>query len=219
MLDVKNSCLVRSLLTDKHSSVGGVMCRTILFIFTMFWLIPSYSSEMDVQHQEWTSAIYFDEPDNFVATTELTGRYGNITFYLGRTTENCDMWDVSLTLMDKHIATQAFESEQMEGRLRVDANSLHTLYYQVLFEEDEAAFFVDLIEPANKDKILREIQQGERLRLKLTINDREYVFGFPLQGAQEAIKRTKLLCVRHIKPDKDYFSGRPKNMPDEPIML
>jgi len=192
--------------------------NTILLLCIICWLKPSLSSDIDMQHQEWTSSIYYDETDNFIASTDHTGQYGDITLFLGRTTKDCNMWDMTLTLEGKSIAPKAFESGLFKGELRIDNKSIHSIEYQISFEEDEAYFFIELMEPYNKNTILGEIQQGERLRLKLTINDRNYVLGFPLQGAQEAIERAKLLCVRH-KPDEDYFGGRAKNAPDIQVML
>ena len=178
--------------------------QLFLILLLLNWLEPSVSSNIDMQHKEWVSSIYYDELDNFTASTDHSGVHGDITLFLGRTAEDCDEWDVSLTFEGNSLAPKAFESELMRGQLRVDAKAIHSVDYQVSFEEDESHLFIGLEEPDDKDVILYEIQQGERLRIKLTVNKRDYVLGFSLSGAGEAIDRAKLLCARHV-PDKEYF--------------
>jgi len=179
---------------------------------------PLLSSEMDVQHQEWESSIYYNETDYFVAATDHTGKHGDISLFVARAIKDCDMWDVSLTIDGRHIAPQDYESDLMNAQLRIDSNTVHTIDYLLSFEEDESSFFIELIEPNDREDVFSEIDHGKRLRIQLNILGEEYTLGFPLQGAQEAIERTKLLCAKHI-PDDDYFSGSAKKMPNEQLVL
>jgi len=163
------------------------------------------ASEEDMNHQQWTSGLIYERQDTFVALTEHTGEYGEVVLYVGRTVKNCDEWDLSFTVMDVvSTAPEALESELMNGQLRVDTFAIHDVEYQISFEENESYIFIEFIEFDEQEKILTEILSGERLRIKIAVNEKNYVLGFSLQGAQEAIQRSKLLCREHLH-DREYF--------------
>ena len=178
---------------------------TSLFILLMTFIVSLASaSEEDIVHHQWTSGLIYDKQDSFVAMTEHTGEYGEVVLYVGRTAKNCDEWDLSFTVMDVRKAPAEFESEMMNGKLRVDKSVIHDVQYQISFEENESYIFIEFIEFDEQEKILTEILSGERLRIKIAVNEKNYVLGFSLQGAQEAIQRSKLLCREHMH-DREYF--------------
>ncbi len=162
------------------------------------------ASEEDMNHQQWTSGLIYDQQDTFVALTEHSGEYGEVVLYVARTANDCNEWDLSFTVMNVSTAPSALESERMNGQLRIDNSVTHDVQYQISFEENESYIFIEFIEFDDQEQILTEILHGERLRIKIAVNEKNYVLGFSLQGAQEAIQRSKLLCREHMH-DREYF--------------
>ena len=163
------------------------------------------SLESEIKYDKWLSfhAIY-DDVDYFNASTEHMGEQGEITFFVSKKVKECHLWEMSLTVLTDAQALRAFETTILSGRIRVDENPIHKANYYIWFDKGDDAFYMEISDVGEEDLLIEEIKQGGRLRIEVGINERQFIIGFPLSGANDALERAELLC-QNFKPDKEYF--------------
>ncbi len=194
----------------------------IFLVLSCFVAMQVYADNVkEKYHRDWRSRIIHVGSEERYRAYTISQK--NIILTLDRRETDCQSIFVTMNVLHDSPSTITDVSEKLWGQMRVDEKAIHNVSYEISMEKGDDITFISFIDFDRGYDIIKDIEQGRTLRVKLSLSGKDFFLAFSLSGSTSALNRSLRLCQTYAhryqrrkpaggydgnKNNKDYFQNK-----------
>lgn len=180
------------------AAIRFAACSLLLAALVLAWPSPARSGESHAQQfEDWRfSLVTFKSGESFLVIRSRDVKSQDVELQMFKPLGNCDKTFMRIVLAFEQPTAKAVDNKNVSGEIRIDDAPLHRTASDISLPQGDKLGYVVVNSFENPGNVLTEMQNGQIVRFRFVVGERENFQRFSLRGFGQALETMRQACAQ-----------------------